>query len=142
MAGYDGLSSDDVLRDGWYVGGDLGILSPDGVLTVLGRREDAILKGGVWTQPAEIEEAAVSLDDVAEAGAVGLEDGRILLAVVPRTGHSVDPAKLAVILSEKLPAHQHPDHILVVGELPHSQDASGGPGKLLRRHLPALLPPA
>jgi acyl-coenzyme A synthetase/AMP-(fatty) acid ligase len=141
MAGYDGLpeKTAEALRGDWYVGGDLGILSADGVLRVLGRREDAILKGGVWTQPVAIEEAVSALDGVAEAGAVGAPEGaadqKILLAVVPRAGHSLDASKLALALADALPAHQRPDHIVVAEELPHSQDASGGPGKLLRRQI-------
>ncbi|WP_043631786.1 class I adenylate-forming enzyme family protein [Nonomuraea candida] len=145
MAGYDGLPerTAEVLRGEWYVGGDLGTLSADGVLRVLGRREDAILKGGVWTQPAVIEEAAAALDGVAEAGAVGVPEGaseqRVLLAVVPRAGHTLDPAKLALALADRLPEHRRPDDIVVTAELPHSQDASGGPGKLLRRRIRELL---
>ncbi|MEU4511947.1 class I adenylate-forming enzyme family protein [Nonomuraea wenchangensis] len=139
MAGYDGLPerTAEVLRGEWYVGGDLGSVSADGVLRVLGRREDAIAKGGVWTQPAAVEEAVAALDGVAEAGAVGVPEGaaeqRILLAVVPRAGHSLDASKLALALADALPEHRRPDHIVVAEELPHSQDASGGPGKLLRK---------
>ncbi|MFB4281969.1 class I adenylate-forming enzyme family protein [Nonomuraea sp. MTCD27] len=144
MAGYDGLpdKTAEVLRGDWYVGGDLGTLSADGVLRVLGRREDSILKGGVWTQPVVIEEAASALDGVAEAGAVGVPEGaaeqEVLLAVVPRAGHTLDASKLALALADTLPAHQRPDRIVVTGELPHSQDASGGPGKLLRRKIREL----
>ncbi|MFI6734293.1 class I adenylate-forming enzyme family protein [Nonomuraea sp. NPDC050451] len=145
MTGYDGLPerTAEVLRGEWYVGGDLGTLSPDGVLRVLGRREDSILKGGVWTQPVVIEEAASALDGVAEAGAVGVPEGaseqEVLLAVVPRAGHTLDASKLALALADTLPAHQRPDHIVVADALPHSQDASGGPGKLLRGKIRELL---
>ncbi|GIH96688.1 class I adenylate-forming enzyme family protein [Planobispora siamensis] len=146
MAGYDGLpdKTAEVLRGGWYVGGDLGVLSEDGNLTVLGRREDAILKGGTWSQPSAIEEAAVALDGVAEAGVVGVPahvegagavEQKILLAVVPRSGHSLDASKIELALGETLPGHQRPDRIVVAEELPHFQDASGGPGKLLRREI-------
>jgi len=144
MAGYDGRpdQSAEVLRGEWYVGGDLGTLSPDGVLRVLGRREDAILKGGAWTQPAEIEDAVSALDGVAEAGAVGVPahgqeaaEQRILLAVVARAGHTLDPAKLSLALADILPPHRVPDRIVVADALPHSDDASGGPGKLLRRQI-------
>ncbi|RJL26635.1 class I adenylate-forming enzyme family protein [Bailinhaonella thermotolerans] len=144
MLGYDKLpdKTAEVLRDGWYVGGDLGIADENGYLTVLGRREDSILKGGQWTQPAHIEEAAVALDGVAEAGAVGVPghgetavEQRILLAVVPRAGASLDPEKIAARLADALPAHQRPDRVVVADELPHTQDASGGPGKLLRREI-------
>ncbi|WP_433253733.1 AMP-binding protein [Streptosporangium sp. CA-135522] len=146
MAGYDRLPgrTAEVLHGEWYVGGDLGVLGEDGNLTVLGRREDAILKGGVWSQPSAVEEAATALDGVAEAGVVGVPahvDGqeaveqKILLAVVARSGHSLDPSKLAIALAESLPAHRRPDRVVVADELPHFQDASGGPGKLLRREI-------
>lgn len=129
----------DVLRDGWYVGGDLGILDEHGILTVLGRREDAILKQGRWTQPSQVEEAAAALDGVAEAGAVGVPEGgdqqRVLLTVVPRAGHTLDPDQIAATLRDRLPAESQPDRVLVVDALPHAQDASGGQGKLLRREI-------
>jgi fatty-acyl-CoA synthase/long-chain acyl-CoA synthetase len=146
MAGYDKLpdKTAEVLRDGWYVGGDLGILSEDGTLTVLGRREDAILKGGRWSRPSAVEDAAVAMDGVAEAGVAGVPahvEGqeaatqKILLAVVARAGHSLDAEKLSAALAERLPEYQRPDHVVIADELPHFQDASGGPGKLLRREI-------
>lgn len=144
MAGYDGLpdKTAEVLHGEWYVGGDLGTLSADGVLRVLGRREDSLVKDGQWTQPATIEEAAAALDGVAEAGAVGVPEGatsqRILLAVVPRAGQSLEASKVALALADTLPAHQRPDHVVVAESLPHFEDASGGPGKLLRREIREL----
>jgi fatty-acyl-CoA synthase len=144
MSGYDKQpdKTADVLRDGWYVGGDLGIMNADGYLTVLGRREDSILKAGQWSQPAQLEEAAAEVEGVAEAGVVGVPahpDGqdaveqRILVAVVPRAGTSLDADAVRERLTARLPAHQRPDVVVVAAELPHTQDASGGPGKLLRR---------
>ncbi|HEU5158860.1 MAG TPA: class I adenylate-forming enzyme family protein [Streptosporangiaceae bacterium] len=144
MAGYDKepAKTAEVLRDGWYVGGDLGIMTADGLLTVLGRRSDSILKDGQWSQPAQLEEAAIEIDGVAEAGVVGVPehpDGqdaveqRILVAVVPRSGAALDADEVRRLLVARLPAHQHPDLVVVADELPHTQDASGGPGKLIRR---------
>ncbi|GAA2575014.1 class I adenylate-forming enzyme family protein [Actinomadura fulvescens] len=144
MAGYDKQlgKTADVLKDGWYVGGDLGRMDAGGFLYVLGRREDAILKGGQWSQPVEIEGAAITVDGVAEAGVVGVPahpEGRdaaeqkILLAVVPRAGATLDAEAVKASLAERLPVHQAPDTVVVASELPHTQDASGGPGKLLRR---------
>jgi acyl-CoA synthetase (AMP-forming)/AMP-acid ligase II len=146
MAGYDGEpgGTADVLRDVWYVGGDLGVIDADGFLTVLGRREDSILKGGQWTQPAQLEEAALEVEGVAEAGAVGVPahpDGkaaveqRILVAVVPRAGAGLDAEAVRATLTAALPAHRAPDAVVVAGGLPHTQDASGGPGKLLRQQI-------
>ncbi|WP_184080351.1 class I adenylate-forming enzyme family protein [Nocardiopsis mwathae] len=151
MAGYDGDADATarVLRDGWYVGGDLGRLDADGRLYVLGRRSDAILKGGRWTRPAEIEEAAAELDAVAEAGAVGTPaheetagsgepvEQKVLLAVVPRAGSSATELGIRAELAARLPEHRRPDAVVLVDGLPHGQDASGGPGKLLRDEIRA-----
>ena len=147
MKGYDKQpdKTAEVLHDGWYVGGDLGIMDADGFLTVLGRRDDAIVKEGQWTQPAQVEEVACSLDGVAEAGAVGVPEGaaeqKILLAVVPRAGAQLTEAWLRAELAAKLPGHQQPDAVVLAGALPHTDDASGGPGKLLRREIAARVRP-
>ena len=144
MAGYDRQpdKTAEALRDGWFVGGDLGIVTADGFLHVLGRRADAILKGGVWSQPAQVEEKAVEVEGVAEAGAVGVPehpDGqdaveqKILVAVVPRAGASLDPAAVRSALAAALPEHLTPDAVVITDQLPHTSDGSGGPGKLLRR---------
>jgi acyl-CoA synthetase (AMP-forming)/AMP-acid ligase II len=146
MQGYDGQPdrTAEVLRDGWYVGGDLGIMDSDGYVTVLGRREDSILKVGVWSQPAHLEEAAIEVDGVAEASVAGVPahaegkdavEQRILIAVVPHAGAVLDPGAVKAELGERLPAHQAPDVVVVAEELPHTHDASGGPGKLLRREI-------
>ena len=156
MAGYDKEPerTAEVLRDGWYVGGDLGVMTADGFLTVLGRRADSILKDGQWSQPAQLEQAATGVDGVAEAGVVGVPahpDGqdaveqRILVAVVPRAGALLDADEVRRQLMARLPVHQHPDLVVVAADLPHIQDASGGPGKLLRgtisdRYADRLLP--
>jgi fatty-acyl-CoA synthase len=144
MVGYDKQpdKTAEVLRDGWYVGGDLGVLDAGGFLTVLGRREDSILKGGQWSQPAQLEEAAIEVEGVAEAGVVGVPahpegqdavEQKILVAVVARSGVTLDAEAVRAALTAALPAHQAPDRVVVAAELPHTQDASGGPGKLLRR---------
>ncbi|MDA2815154.1 class I adenylate-forming enzyme family protein [Nocardiopsis sp. RSe5-2] len=149
MAGYDGLpeATAEVLRGVWYVGGDLGVLDAEGNLQVLGRRSDAILKKGVWTQPARVEEAALEVEGVADCGAVGVPENpdgaeaaeqRILLAVVPRAGSAVTPEGVGRELAGRLPEHLRPDAVVVADGLPRTQDASGGPGKLLRRRIREL----
>ncbi|MEU6419604.1 class I adenylate-forming enzyme family protein [Streptomyces spiralis] len=143
MRGYDGLpeKTAEVLRDGWYVGGDLGAVDEQGALTVLGRRQDAVFRDGHFVLPGEVEEAALSIPGIAEAGAVAVpEDGQdqqILLAVLPAPGHDLDEHQVRAALAERLPEHSCPDVVVVADELPHSQDASGGQGKLLRREIRA-----
>lgn len=140
-SGYDGQpdATADALVDGWFGTGDLGVLDAQGRLSVLGRRADAVSRGGVFTLPAQVEAAAAAVDGVAEAGAVGVpvEGGpdRILLVVAPRPGVELADSAIAEAVSATLPEPSRPDLVVVAAELPHANDGSGGRGKLLRREI-------
>lgn len=140
-AGYYGQpdATNEALRGGWFVGGDIGSLDEHGRLTVLGRRTDAVERGGVLTLPAQIEDVASRVDGIAEAGAVGLpvhdSDPLILLVLAPKQGCELDREAIAARLAAALAPASRPDHIVVVDSLPHANDGSGGKGKLLRRVL-------
>lgn len=141
MAGYDGQpdATADALRAGWFVGGDLGSIDALGRLSVLGRRADAMSKGGIFTLPVQVEDAASTVDGVAEAAAVGVPaDGveqEILLVVRPEPAASLDAEAVRAALADKLPEASRPDLVVVADELPHANDGSGGHGKLLRREV-------
>ena len=128
-----------VLREGWYVGGDIGMVDGAGTLTVLGRRDDAIRRGARYVLPGEVEDQALSIDGVAEAGAVGVPEGaeqqKILLAVLPRRAGELDLETVKKELAARLPEDARPDAVVSVEALPHAQDSSGGQGKLLRREI-------
>jgi fatty-acyl-CoA synthase len=107
----------------------------DGRIQVLGRKEDAIARAGRYIRPLEIEDVVMTIPGVSEAGAVGTPDGaveqKIILAVSGDA--TVSEAGLRAALAERLPVSHQPDLIVVAHALPHSQDASGGRGKLMRR---------
>ncbi len=127
----------EALRDGWFFSGDLAIQDLDGRITVLGRREDAIVREGQFVQPLTIEDVVLGIPGVTEAGAVGVargEEHAIVLAVTT-ADNGPNETDIAAVLAEKLPAHATPDHIVIADELPHSNDNSGGRGKLLRREI-------
>ena len=62
------------------------------------------------------------------------DEQQILLAVVPRDGAVVDAESVRARLSA-MPEESRPDVVVMVSELPHANDASGGRGKLLRREI-------
>ncbi|HLG87969.1 MAG TPA: fatty acid--CoA ligase family protein, partial [Alphaproteobacteria bacterium] len=127
----------EALRDGWFFSGDLGMVDAEGRVHVLGRKEDAISKGGRYIRPLEIEDQVMTIPGVGEAGAVGAPadaiEQKIILAVAPESGRRLTEGQVRAALDEKLPATHRPDLIVVAEELPHTNDASGGRGKLLRR---------
>src|SRR3972149_2536964 len=58
-----------VLADGWFRTGDLVAVSPDGHVSIVGRKRELILRGGYSVVPAEVE--AVLLAPPAAAQAAG-----------------------------------------------------------------------
>jgi fatty-acyl-CoA synthase len=139
MAGYynQPAKNAESIRDGWFYTGDLGLVDAKGRLHVLGRKEDAISRGGRYIRPLEIEDVLMTVPGVGEAGVIGAPDGaveqKIILAVAPETGHSLTEDGLWQAVREKLPENLWPDLIVVDSELPHTNDNSGGRGKLMRR---------
>jgi len=129
----------EALKGDWFMPGDLGMLDQAGRLHVLGRKEDAIAKGGRYIRPLEIEDVAMTIPGVAEAGAAaspaGAAEQKIILAIAPDVGQSLTEADIRAVLDAKLPASHRPDLIVIAPELPHGNDASGGRGKLLRRSI-------
>jgi len=59
---------------GWLRTGDLGKLTPEGGLRVLGRADDVIITGGENVHPAVVEEALARIDGVGEVVVVGVPD--------------------------------------------------------------------
>nr|WP_306422718.1 AMP-binding protein [Paenarthrobacter aurescens] len=75
----------------WYVTGDLGELSGEGKLTVLGRADDVIITGGVKASAAYIQRKLEELDGVNAAFVAGVpsrEWGQAVVAYVAMTDPS------------------------------------------------------
>ncbi|MEM8648692.1 MAG: AMP-binding protein, partial [Pseudomonadota bacterium] len=103
--------------------GDLGRMDEQGYLWITGRAKDLIIRGGHNIDPAEIEEAALSHEAVAFAGAIGQPDahaGELPCAYVELVeGASVTEEELR----EHCKIHIHeraavPKHISILDALP------------------------
>jgi len=62
---------------GWYRTGDIGVLDPDGYLTITDRAKDVIIRGGENVSAAEVEAALQALPGVAEVAVVAAPDARL-----------------------------------------------------------------
>jgi long-chain acyl-CoA synthetase len=118
--------------------GDLGRLDAAGRLTLEGRPGDLVISGGVNVYPAEVERALLGLPGVAEAVAFGVPDEewgeRLLAAVVPWPGHTLDGEALRAAVRAEVSRAKVPKAVLVVEELPRSPT-----GKVRRPGLAAAL---
>lgn len=69
--------TDEAVRRGWFATGDLGILTGDGWLTIVGRLKELIIRGGENIASAEVERVLELHPEVRQAVVVGLPDERL-----------------------------------------------------------------
>ncbi|MDQ7808326.1 AMP-binding protein [Amycolatopsis sp. A133] len=120
------------LVDGWLHTGDIGILDPDGYLSIVDRKKDMLLYKGYNVFPRELEELLITMPGVAAAAVVGRPDtevGELPVAfVVPRG--SLDADELMAAVNEKVLPYKRLREIHVVEQIPVS-----AAGKVLKREL-------
>ena len=126
-----------VLRDGWFRTGDLGTLSPEGFVSVVGRKKDLILRGGYSVVPGEVEAALLDHPAVAEAAVVGTPDAllgeEVAAFVTLRPGARAEAPELVDFCRGRLAAFKYPRRVSIVTELPKSAT-----GKVLKWRLGSL----
>ncbi len=59
------------LRHGWLMTGDVGVLDPDGYLTLVDRSKDVIISGGSNVYPREVEEVLLEHPALHEVSVIG-----------------------------------------------------------------------
>ncbi|MFD8643012.1 class I adenylate-forming enzyme family protein [Streptomyces zaomyceticus] len=125
--------------EGWVRTGDLGHFDEEGVLHVVGRLKDVVIRGGANISPAEVERELASHPRVRDVVCVGVPDPlmgeRLAACLVVKGARSPDLDDLGVHLSARgLDRHKHPEHLLVLPELPLT--AAGKPDRAaLRRRI-------
>lgn len=112
----------DKFRDGWLRTGDVGMLSPDGYLTLTDRAKDVIKSGGEWISSVELENALMAHPAVLEACVVGVPDERWderpLATVVLREGATATAEELREFLSDRIARWQLPERWAFIEAVP------------------------
>jgi O-succinylbenzoic acid--CoA ligase len=108
---------------GWFRTDDLGTVDEAGVLTVLGRADDAISTGGLTVLPQPVEAALCSHPAVSDSAVFGLADDRlgqrVAAAIVVRGG--CEPPSLEALrahVARTLDATAAPREMHIVDTLP------------------------
>ena len=123
-------------RDGWFRTGDVGKLSADGYLSLVGRVKELINRAGEKISPYEVEEALLSHPAVAEAAAYPVPDekyGEQVGVVVVLQGEAT-PKELTAHCADRLAAFKRPALVTILPEIP-----KGPTGKVQRRNLAGLV---
>ncbi|MFN8167689.1 MAG: AMP-binding protein [Candidatus Nanopelagicales bacterium] len=126
--------------DGWLDTGDLGTVSEDGWLRLVGRAKDLVIRGGHNIDPLAVEQVLLGHDAVLDAGVVGRPDARSgevpIAFVVVRDGADAET------LRRWAAAHVHesaaaPAEVVILPALPVT--AVGKPDKVALRVLASRL---
>jgi fatty-acyl-CoA synthase len=123
--GYMGLSPEEQPYDaeGWLRTGDMGYLSEDGYLFLVGRIKEIIIRGGENIAPSEVSAALQKLPNVARAVVMGMPHpifGESVEAFVTLEDPSVpfDEEDAKAALKKELARFKIPSHIFVRESIP------------------------
>lgn len=136
MAGYWNRPEETarVLSNGWLRTGDIGVMSPDGFLTILDRKQDLIKVSGFSVYPSEVEEVLYRHPAVIECAVVGVPDERrgekVVACVVEHPAYPFSADELRRHCEKYLSHYKVPEEFLPRSALPRS-----GIGKVMRRVL-------
>jgi acyl-CoA synthetase (AMP-forming)/AMP-acid ligase II len=112
-----------ITGDGWLVSSDLGRLGHDGNLSVIGRADDAYIRGGYNIYPSEAEAALAIHPAVARVSVVGVaapvigEIGVAFVVLTAAAPHACEET-LQAWCRERIADYKVPDIIAFVDDLP------------------------
>lgn len=116
-------TAEEIRPDGFFITGDLGVLSADGRLSIVGRSKDLVISGGYNVYPKEVEMVLDEMPEVAESAVIGVphpDFGEAVVAVVVPTAGEVTIDAIDRALGEQLARFKQPKHVINVDELPRN----------------------
>src|SRR5499427_4593989 len=126
-------------RDWPYFAGDGAVRAPDGYYRILGRVDDVINVAGHRLGTKELESAALTVPEIAEAAAVPVIDdirGRAVeMYISLKPGHGAGPdmeAKVVTAIETEIGKIARPKNVWIVPDMPKTRS-----GKIMRRVIAA-----
>ena len=137
MAGYWNKPEETaiVMRDGWFLTGDIGVMEPDGYFYIVDRKKDMIVVSGFNVYPNEVEDCLALHPGIFEAAVIGVPDdttGEAVKAYVVLNDKSLTKEAIRAHCKEHLTAYKVPKRVEIRDDLPKSNV-----GKILRKDLRA-----
>lgn len=141
MAGYwqKPELTEETFASGWLHTGDLARANAQGYLTIVGRKKDMIITGGLNVYPAEVESVMGEFPGITAAAVLGIPDeewGEKLVAFVTLDDEAVDTfdeAELQAFIKARKGSVQTPKSIFVIDEFPLTK--IGKPNKVALQDL-------
>lgn len=120
--------------EGFFLTGDLAAIDEDGYVTIVGRRRDLIIRGGIKIYPRELEDILRTHPAVDDACVIGVPNeilGELVCAcVVPVEGAIVTGDELKAYMREHVAPYKVPDLVRFFDAFPIA-----GSGKIDRAEL-------
>lgn len=117
-------TSEELRENGFFITGDLGTISEDGYVSIVGRSKDLIISGGYNIYPKEIEVLLDGMDGVLESAVIGIphpDFGEGVVAViVPQSGAKLIQEDIMLKLEDQIARFKHPKRIVFIDELPRN----------------------
>ena len=126
----------EVLRDGWFYTGDIGLMDEEGYIKIVGRKKELIKCSGYSVFPPEVEHLLYGHPAVAEVAVTGIPDpyrGESPKAfIVLRSDYrgKIKEEEIIEWCKENMATYKRPREVEFRDELPKS-----GAAKILRRVL-------
>ena len=122
-------------EDGWFKMGDLAIRDSEGYITIVDRKNDMIVSGGLNVYPREVEDAIASHPAVREVAVVGVPDEKwgegVMACIATVPGQEITLEQVQQHCREVgLAGYKKPIRLEIVEEVPKT-----AVGKLFRRAL-------
>jgi long-chain acyl-CoA synthetase len=123
-----------VLRNGWLFTGDVASMDDDGYFTIVDRKKDMIITGGMNVYPRDVEEPLYAHPKIKEAVAVGIPDERwgeaVKVYIVLKNGQTASEQEIVDYCHARMARYKVPKFVEFRQELPKTLV-----GKFLRRKL-------
>jgi long-chain acyl-CoA synthetase len=124
----------EVIRDGWFLTGDIGKMDEDGYVYLVDRAKDMVNVSGYKVWPREVEEVLSGHESVSEAAVIGIADptsGEAVKAfVVLKRGAQLTEREVIDFCRDRIAVYKAPHCVDFIEALPRNPS-----GKVLKREL-------
>ena len=109
--------------EGWVRSGDIARIDEDGYITIVGRKKEIIIRGGLNIAPREIEDMLMTIPEIERVAVVGLPDDRLgeraCACVVVRPGQQLTfDTMISKLKAAGLATYKLPEQLQLMSELP------------------------
>lgn len=129
-------NSNEIFSDNWFETGDLGYISDNNELFLIGRKKDLIIRGGINISPSSIENILYRDPSIRECAVIGIPhkfEGEEIVAVVSLKkdeNFKTTKPRIIQLCKENLSTIKIPSKIIQLPELPHTNS-----GKIIKNKI-------